>query len=321
MYPRQSAACSCSHGVESPVLGENAPRDTKVWLPIRTAEGFVWLFERATQPKTVISDGAVEASQSFGERLSAALKLSGPENRQIAYRLTEHHFGGIGDFVAVEPLDELDPGPYRLQVRAKRQEDLQKVVGDEDLFFNVTSSPSAPPPPPSVHIESWFRNEPQGMCRSRKAARLRLRNVGWLVAYEIDRPSEKGKAVSPELHYLQPRDDELIVGDGACGVHWRFDETPAVIRLATVDLAGRISEWSAEFPLEPPWPMGELPSAFSMSAAANHVEGRRGCGCYLQDSSQKANRRDVLVYVFLAGLAYAARRKRKRQSCPTRVCI
>jgi hypothetical protein len=91
------------------------------------------------------------ASQSFGERLSAALKLSGPENRQIAYRLTEHHFGGIGDFVAVEPLNELDPGPYRLQIRAKRQEDLQKVVGDEDLFFNVTSSPSAPPPSVSSH--------------------------------------------------------------------------------------------------------------------------------------------------------------------------
>jgi hypothetical protein len=181
----------------------------------------------------------------------------------------------------------------------------------------VTSTPSAPPAPPSVHIESWFRNEPQGMCRSRKAARLRLKHVGWLVAYEIYRPSEKGKPVSPELYYLQPRDDALIVGDGACGVHWRFDETSAVIRLATLDLAGRLSEWSAEVPLEPPWPMGEMPTAFSMAANVNQVENRRGCGCYLQGSSRKRNLQDVFAGLSLGVAACVARLKRRRQSCPT----
>lgn len=295
VYVTESAACSCSHGQEHPAMGERAPRDTKLWLPKQSAEDLVWLFERATKTNSIRLEHAAKEVQTFGARLTAALKLSGPQKDDIPFRVAELHFGGIGDFVAIEPLSMLDFGDHRLRVRAKREGDLSAVAGDENLLFTVAPDEAVPPRIPTASIERWTRDDAPGMCRDRKAVHLRLEHFGWLVAYEVYKPSERGNPPPQALHYLQPQGNELTIGDGACGAYWKFNEEPAVVRFGTLDLAGRFSGWSPELALEPPWPMHESKSAYAMSATISRVENRRGCGCYLQDSSQEASRRSSRV--------------------------
>ncbi len=302
---RPARAWSCDRGPSTvPASGERIPRDGKIWISKHLARSLWWRLLRSRGIDIRALPVAEREPTTTG--LASELVLLRDGLPTGPFELVELHLGLLEFFVLL-PRGGLNPGTHVLELRdsspsnpaAWRSVVLEFAVEDEWL--------KRPPAAPRASIQRWHRAgvAPFGGTR----VSMTIDSSGPFVAHEIFAARSGAEPARTTLGYHASNNARsLVVGGGPCGIGFSFFEGPAMIRLGTVDIAGKFSGWGDPILLQPPWkPERTFQSRLRSPPAL--VPPPRGCGCEFP-------RRDELTAAPLLalGVLLASVRCRRRRS-------
>jgi hypothetical protein len=280
--PTVASACSCWSETPRPTHGELASSKVKIWLPQETADDILARHRQQRVYDTELLDRNGAVNVSVMNALRDAVFLEGPFNKEYPFGITALYFKGMGQLAILTPREPLPFGQYRLRIRRKHSDIPLNPMNLPDLSFTVVNEENdVELQPPEVLEISWSRKEDLGMCGGFKSASITLEHKGWLVAYEIYKPSERGNIPTSALRYVQPEMGYIGFGMSPCSERWDFNSESGVIRFGTINLAGKFSGWGQEILLQPPWPKGERPPHWKSQESVMKLERSHGCGCSL----------------------------------------
>lgn len=250
--PSVARACSCGGDppVQWPAMeATGVPTNTRIWL------GNSWFYEFTT-PRL----------RKAGEAVDLAFTISTIETSD-------------------GPLDVYTPGaPLAPNTAYELLACDSETCDPPHLRFTTGAGPDLDPPP--VPIETERSGDAGGSrrdsCGKYKSATVSLDAEGLLVV-EIDGGTLDPLTLSGTTT-VATLDAGIIVGRGACFMHWPTSEDSAPIRYGAFDLAGNFSGWTE-------------PDTLTIG---------RGCGC-------RSDAPGAPALLLLAVAALAARRPRRPQ--------
>jgi hypothetical protein len=316
--PTTASACSCWSETPRPTRGELAPSKVKIWLPQETVDDILARHGQYRADDTELLDRNGAVNVSVMKALRDAVFLEGPFNKEYPFGITALYFKGIGQLAMLTPREALPIGQFRLRIRGNHPDIPLNPRNSPDISFTVVNEENdVELQPPEVREISWNRKDDQGMCGGFKSASIKLAHKGWLVAYEIYKPSNRGSIPASALRYIQPEMGYIGFGTSACSEWWDFNSESAIVRFGSINLDGKFSGWGPEILLQPPWPKGERPPHWKSQESVMKIERSHGCGCSLgkTDGVSPMGTQAVSAWAILVlGAVYGCIRRKKRRS-------
>ena len=312
--PDTASACSCWSELPRPTHGELAPSKVKLWLSEETVRDVLIANGQQDAYDTELFHRNGEVNDEVMRALRDAVFLEGAFKTEYPITVTALYFKSLGQLAVVTPLEPLPVGQFRLRVHGRHPDIVLNPINYPDLSFTVVKDDvDTELRPPEVHKISWNRTDDSGMCGGFKSATLEVEHRGWLVAYEIYRPSERGNIPANALRYVQSKLGYIHFGTSACSERWDFNRDSAIVRFGTINLAGKFSGWGPEILLQAPWPLGERKPQSKFPASAMKTEIGHGCGCFLGKSGSASSASDATKTAWGIVLVGLLRRRARRK--------